>query len=151
MADWQRQGRADLWFWKIPDYTRPGYGYSNDRAVDVVACYRGMFVGLEWKLQKNDRALPIDRVREGQVETLLVIEACGGVGLLMVAVYKGARDKCVYAIPIREWVQAVACESSKSIRIAERFPHRRIDQFRSGSFVHWNMKPVEELINANRC
>ena len=150
MSNWQRQ-HSDLWFWKIPDYTRPGYGYSNDRAVDVVICCDGAFVGMEWKLKKDNRAFPLKRIRDGQIKTLCDIEIAGGTGFLMIAVYLSPHDKCVYAIPIKQWnkeAKEVHETGRKSIRIEEVFSYYRIEPRRIGTYVHWNFKLVEEVIDA---
>lgn len=147
MQNWQRQRGSLIWYHKIADPTFGG-DVTNERAVDVVACYKGTFVGIEWKLKKDDRAFPLKRVRLGQVQTLCDIEAAGGVGLLAIAVYNGPYDKCVYMIPIQYWNNAVnAITDRKSIRIEEAFPHWKVEPRRVGSFVHWNLQPIEDLIH----
>lgn len=146
MENWKRQ-RSDLWCWKVPDYMRPGTNYSNDRAVDVIACFDGVCVGIEWKIKKDDRAFPIKKIREGQIKTLCDIEVAGGVGLIAIAVYKGPKDKCVYLIPISCWNQAVkATTDRKSIRIEETFPNLRIEPQRAGQYVHWNLRLLWEFV-----
>lgn len=150
MQNWQRQRCSRLWWHKIADPTFGG-DVTNERAVDVVGCLDGVMFGMEWKIKKDDRALPLNRVRLGQLETLRQIEASGGVGLLMIAVYKGPHDKCVYAVPIWAWDNATkAITDRKSIRIEEAFPACRIETRRQGSYVHWNLMKVEELIYAAR-
>jgi len=150
MSNWQRQ-HPDSWWWKIPDYMRPNSNYSNDRAVDVVACYDGTFVGIEWKLKKDNRAFPLKRVRDGQVKTLCDIEVAGGVGLLVIAVYVGPDDKCAYVIPVAQWnTEAREAHEAgrKSIRVEEVFPHCKVKPRRAGAYVHWDFRLIEEAINA---
>ena len=151
MKNWERQHPNRLWWWKIPDYTRPGAGYSNDRAVDVVACYNGVFVGIEFKIKKDDRAFPMNRIRDGQVKTLCDLEVAGGVGVIAIVVYKDKHDKCVYLIPIAEWNKEVKLTTDrKSIRIEEKFSAYRTAPRRVGSFVHWSMMLLERLADDKR-
>jgi len=146
MQNWKRQKESLLWYHKIADPTIGG-NVTNARAVDVVACFGGTFIGMEWKLKKTDRAFPIKRIRTGQINTLCDIQAAGGIGLLMIAVYKGPYDKCVYAIPVHRWLEEVEQTTRKSIRIEEKFIKYRIKPQRFGVRVDWNMGLIEEYID----
>lgn len=150
MVNWARQHEPCLWHWKIPDYMRPGQMYSNNRAVDVVACYRGVMIGIEWKIHKSELGFRLDHVREGQIETLREIEKAGGVGFLAIAIYKSKTDKYLYLIPVEAWMRMVdnITDGRKSIRLVDAFPGYRVDLKRSGSYVHWNMNPIEEAVHA---
>ncbi len=162
MKNWQRQQPGLLWWYKIPDYMPFQHNTPNARAVDIIACYNGICVGMEWKIKKDDRAFPINRVRMEQIKTLCDIEVAGGVGFLAIAVYKGPHDKCVYIIPISRWNSEVAfikneqkinntlIKPRKSIRIEEVFDDYRIKPIRVGSFVHWNMKQIEKIVDAKK-
>jgi recombination protein U len=138
-----------LWYHKIADPTFGG-DVTGGRAVDVVACYDGIFIGMEWKLKKDDRAFPIKRVRDGQVATLCDIEVAGGVGLLMIAKYKGPKDKCVYIIPIAQWNSAVRMaikDGRKSVRVEELFENCRTGTQRTGAYTHWDMQFIERMVH----
>jgi len=151
MQNWKRQ-QINLLFWhKIADPTIGG-DVTNARAVDVVACFNGVFIGMEFKIKKDDRAFPMKRIRTGQINTLCDIEKAGGVGLLMVVVYKGPYNKCVYAIPVHRWLEKVTevWPKCKSIRIEDHFADCRIEPHRVGSHVHWEMTLIEEYANATR-
>jgi len=153
MKDWQRQRSDLLWWFKIPDHSRPmaAANISGKRAVDVIACYNGLLIGMEWKLKKDKRAIPCRRVRINQIETLCNIEVAGGLGLLMIMVYLGPRDKAVYAIPIAEWnkqTQLIYEKSNrKSIRIEEIFPQYKMLQHQIGQYKHWDITLLKEFIN----
>ncbi len=147
LQNWHRQ-LPSLWWYKIPDNPRYMQSYSNERAVDVVACLDGVMVGMEWKLQRNERAMPIDRVRDGQITTLKAIEQAGGTGLLVVGVYMGAHNKHLYAIPIEAWELAVKTAQRKSIRLQESFPNCRVDTNRSGAYVHWDTQLLRSYTHA---
>lgn len=106
---------------------------------------------MEWKIKKDGRAFPINRVRMEQIKTLCDIEIAGGVGFLAIVVYKGPQDKCVYMIPVAVWNAEVKLTfGRKSIRIEEQFDEYRIEPRRVGSFIHWDMKLIEEIIDAKK-
>ncbi|MFA7286944.1 MAG: hypothetical protein WC052_04775 [Patescibacteria group bacterium] len=151
MKDWKRQNGSSLWSYKIPD---PRFGSeTNDRAVDIVACYDGVFIGIEWKITKNSRALPIDgcgSVRLGQLATLCDIEAAGGIGFVAVVVYHGPHDKCVYMVPIFDWNRMVAVIDTKSVHVEKVFPQWKIVQRRVGPLIHWDFQTIERYIDARR-
>lgn len=146
MKNWQRQRPYMLWYHKIADPTL-GQKYTNERAIDVVVCFNGHFIGMEWKLKKDERAFPIKRVRDGQVKTLCDIEVAGGKGFIMIGVYLATGVKYVYAIPISRWNEQVAKTTDrKSIRLEGCFTDCRIDMIRVGQFKHWDFSTVEGLI-----
>ena len=159
MQDWQRQRPAlhcqhlqknRVWYHKIADPTYGG-NVTNTRAVDVIACFGGVCVGMEWKLKKDTRAFPIKRIREGQIETLRAIEQAHGIGFIMIAVYLGPREKCVYAIPIERWLEVVVRTTTrKSICIETEFANCRIEMHSVGTYRHWKVRPIEQLISAVR-
>ena len=146
MDNWYRQRLDILWFHKIADPTF-GPRKTQARAIDVVACFKGIFIGMEWKLIKNTRAFPINRIRDNQVKTLCNIEVAGGVGLIMIAVYLPSRIKYIYAVPIKKWNQAVRCATKKSIKLDDVFIKYRFDIKQVGKYKHWDMKIVESYIN----
>jgi penicillin-binding protein-related factor A (putative recombinase) len=145
MDNWKRQHPYRLWAFKVPDYSHYYSNHSNNRAVDVLACYDGVFVGMEWKIKKDKRAFPFDRVRDNQVQALCDIGVAGGVGLLMIVVYHGPQDKYAYAIPIEVWNECVFAAQGKSVRIEEEFAQWRIEPKKHGAYVHWDMTKIEEL------
>lgn len=152
MQNWQRQRPDLLYYHKIADPTFGG-DVTGARAVDVVACFCGVFVGMEWKLKRDNRAFPLKRVRIGQIKTLCDIEVALGFGYLMVAVYNGPRDKYVYAIPIKRWNEEVERlkKGSKSIRIEEVFDDCRIEMYRAGSYLIWDTAQIEKELDRARC
>ena len=121
MQNWKRQRPDMLWWHKIAD-PRFGGHVTNERAVDVIACFQGICVGMEWKLKKDTRAFPLNRVRLGQLETLCDIHLASGVALLMIVEYITPQNKCLYAIPVDRWNCEVAkITDRKSIRLEEHF------------------------------
>ncbi|KKL85157.1 hypothetical protein LCGC14_1957580, partial [marine sediment metagenome] len=67
MFNLQRQ-YPEIFFHKIADPRIGGYS-TGTRAVDIVLCFKGIFVGLEFKIMKG-RSIPLDRIRENQLITL---------------------------------------------------------------------------------
>ena len=150
MQNWQRQHPELLWWHKIADPTYGG-NVTHSRAVDVIACFKGVCVGLEWKLKKDDRAFPLDKVRDGQICTLLDIEKAGGVGFVMIAVYKGSRDKHVYMIPIKQWIEITSqIKTRKSVRLELAFARWRVEIDYSSSHANWNASKIEKRANEAR-
>lgn len=145
MDNWQRQNAEMLWWWKIPDYTRPGKSYSNERAVDVVICYRGRFIAIEWKLLKKGNRFPYKRIRNSQIQTLMDIKQAGGEAYLAIGVYRSSKEKCIYILDIQNFcdkrAELTSCNPiSISLNHFERF-----DQHRQGPYIHWDNKLFERL------
>lgn len=103
MAAW-KMAEPSLWWHKVADPATGGW-MSRARAVDVIACLGGRFVGMEWKLRKGDGRFPIGAVRYSQVLALLGIHNAGGCALLAIGRYKRRDDRLVYLIPVKEWVK----------------------------------------------
>jgi len=149
MRNFERQtGAVDF---KIPDpRMAAGQGHlTGARFVDNVVCCDGIFMALEWKYFVNPRrGFRIDKVRESQLVVLEHVIEAGGVGRLMFGLYRGPRDKIVYIISPDSWRKAVANVDLKSIRIDEHFKHYATTMHNAGSYRHWNIEPLKELINA---
>lgn len=144
MQNWQRQKPNSLWFHKIADPTY-GQAYTQTRAVDVIACYKGKVVGIEWKLIKNKKSIPLDRIRESQIKTLFDIKLVGGFGFIAIGVYNSTKDKSVYFIPIQDWCKAVKKEKKKSIKLSV-FDKFKTTMIQVGQYKHWDMSYVELLL-----
>ena len=128
MQAW-KAAEPTLWWHKVADPTG-GMGWaSKPRAVDIVACLNGKFIGMEWKFRRNDNRFPINAVRYTQVLTLLGIYNAGGCALVAIGRYKKRNDKLVHLIPIKEWVRRCdllkgpndAIRLMKSINLRETF------------------------------
>ena len=137
---------------KIPDPRNAmGQGQlTGSRFVDSITCCQGMFVALEWKILKDRRGFKITSVREGQLMTLEAVIAAGGIGSLMFGLYRGPKDKTVYIVSPFRWRMAVANANCKSIRVPEVFADCATTMYSAGSYRHWDIKPIQELINVAR-
>jgi penicillin-binding protein-related factor A (putative recombinase) len=131
-------------WYKIPD---PQFGMkTGTRYVDVVLCLNGIHVGMEWKLIKNNNALPIKRVRRSQRKVLQKIIDANGVSYVMIAQYLNRSNKCVYQIPYKVWLER-ACvirrTGKKSIRIQEVFGDCKTEMEYIGGLKAW---PIYEIL-----
>lgn len=139
MKNWQRQ-QPDLWFHKIAD-SRHGTA-TGDRAIDVVACLRGRFIGLEFKLVKRGLSIPIKSVRDNQIATLQAINNAGGLGFLIIICCFSGTNKYAYAIEPHVWQAFVDIAEKKSIKLNE-FDECRFDYIRKGRQLNWDMSLIE--------
>lgn len=145
MKNFERQIPC-TWF-KIPDpHSEFGYSETGTRFVDVVACVCGVFVGMEWKLNKKGRGLPINRVRSSQIKALKDIENTKGFGFLMVGEYVNKNEKCVYIIPIELWLLVVKRAEKKSIRLDKEFPEYRTEMVWQNGLKQWNTKIIVDKV-----
>jgi len=139
---WKKH-QPTLWVMKIPDYFRPGADYSNDRAVDTMVCYFGQFVGIEWKILKSKTVerFKATKMRDSQINTLDAINKAGGIGLLIIAVYRDATHKHFYVFTIDEWLDAVANSENDVVNLA-------LYGFqRSRSGAQWDWHKIEKVID----
>lgn len=144
MKNWQKQ-QPDLWFHKIAD-SRHGIA-TGDRAIDVVACLKGKFIGLEFKLVKRGLSLPIKSIRNNQLETLERINETGGEGLLIIIRDFGGTKKHAYALYPMEWkvaVQVAERAGKKSVKLSY-FDGHRIEYRRVGRQLNWDMSGIEKF------
>jgi hypothetical protein len=147
MKNWYRQ-QPNLWWWKIPDYFRPGHNYSNPRAVDTLVCVNGHFITIEWKLHKSELGFAISRVRKEQIHTSTEVNRAGGTGMLAIIVYKGGIDRHLYMIPMDVWERvatSVLTTGKKSLRLIDAFPNCRVEYRRVGAHMQWDYLRIEEL------
>lgn len=103
MKAWEK-AEPTLWWHKVADPTVGG-DVTRARAIDVIACLDGKFVGVEWKLRRGDGRFPIGAVKYSQVLALLGIHNAGGCALVAIGRHKRRDDRLVYLIPIKEWVK----------------------------------------------
>lgn len=78
-----------VWYTKIPDiprYSGDTFRASIPRPFDYVALCNGVFVGIECKQSRNPTSLPLSNIKDHQVEAILNVEKCGGLGYLLVNV-----------------------------------------------------------------
>lgn len=143
MKNWQRQRQHLLWYHKIADSR---YGMvTGDRAIDVVACCEGRFIGLEFKLVKRGLSIPIKSVRDNQIKTLQAITNAGGLGFLIIIRCFSGTDKHAYAIEPHVWEAFVSVAEKKSIKLSE-FDACRFDYVREGRQLNWDMSLIETSI-----
>lgn len=145
MKNWQRQ-QPDLWFYKIPD-ARFGAA-TGDRAIDVVACYKGRFIGLEFKLIKHGLSIPIRSIRDSQLATLDKINKAGGEGMIIIIRYFGGRKRHAYLLYPMQWKMAVIGakkRGKKSVKL-DYFEGHRFDYKQVGRKMNWDMSVLEVLI-----
>ena len=78
--------------------------FSQPRAVDVLASYRGKFIGMEFKLHKVKGAFALKHFRQHQYDELKRIEKSGGRALIIIGVYvDGGKHQEIYIIPVDCW------------------------------------------------
>lgn len=151
MQNWKRQRPELLWFHKIAD-SRFG-AITNDRAIDVVACYKGRMLGLEFKLVKEGISISINRIRSNQIITLNDIVKAGGLGYIIIIRYYSGTKKHAYLISpkcIFDEIKNAQSLGKKSIRL-EVFNKYRFEYVRNGSKINWDMSLIERKVdNANR-
>lgn len=144
MFNLQRQ-YPEIFFHKIADPRIGGYS-TGTRAVDIVLCFKGIFVGLEFKIMKG-RSIPLDRIRENQLITLSEIERAGGVGLLAIVRYTNPRSKSMFLIPHFMWTQMIKTTKKKSVRLDEYFKQYEVKQNRNGMYVNWDFSPLKKRVD----
>lgn len=143
-----RRVKPELWFHKIAD---PRYGLdTGTRAVDVVSCWDGVAVGLEFKIITHGISQPLRGVRESQLEGLEDIERAGGVGLLIIVHYKGSRDKCAYAVSVGRWREAAksAKNAGRSSVLLSEFEDCKFGQKWCSGLLNWETTKILERVNA---
>ncbi len=148
MQSWKRV-QPLLWWHKIPD-ARFGCE-TGTRAVDILACWCGTLVGLEFKLLTRGVSIAFDKIRENQLVTLEEIEHAGGVGFLVIVHYKGPRDKCAYAIPVSVWRECVSNakdEGVKSLKLDFHFGDCLFEQKYIGGQLNWETTKIQERVDA---
>ena len=62
---------------------------------------------MEWKLRKNKRGFPINRVSEQQIQTLRTIQWAGGISFIIIGTYLGPRNKHLHIFTLDSWLAAV--------------------------------------------
>lgn len=146
MDNWKRQDGDLLWWHKVPD---PVYGESTGtRAVDVVACYKERFVGIEFKLRNNEQGFRIEKIRQSQVEALTAIDKAGGIALLLLITRLSSTTKYAHVIPISAWRRAIGYPEfhyKKSFQPDDWFADFRFTQQRSGPYVNWDFTKLRSM------
>lgn len=121
----------DLYWHKVAD--AGSLEYSQPRAVDVLASYRGKFIGMEWKLHKTKGAFALKRFRQHQYDELKRIEKSGGRALIVIGVYvDNGKFQEIYIVPYQKWSSdVIACfqgvsDSRKSVNFGSSYfsPYR---------------------------
>jgi hypothetical protein len=145
---WRRAVSDAIWCHKIAD---PRYGLdTGTRAVDVISCWNGITVGLEFKIVTKTNSQELRKVRESQLNGLEDIERAGGVGLLIIVHYKGPRDKCAYAVPVDRWraaARAAKDTGRSSVSLSEFEDCRFGQKWRSG-MLDWETEKIQERVDA---
>ena len=92
----------DLYWHKVAD--AGSLEFSQPRAVDVLASYRGKFIGMEFKLHKVKGAFALKRFRQSQYDELDRIAKSGGRALIVIGVYvDNGKHQEIYIIPFTHW------------------------------------------------
>jgi penicillin-binding protein-related factor A (putative recombinase) len=114
----------DLYYHKVAD--AGSLQYSQPRAVDVLASYQGLFIGMEWKLHKTTGAFALSRFRESQYIELAKIEKSDARALVVIGVYsdKGKHQE-IYIVPFSRWINLIidfktGYQPLKSIKLQDR-------------------------------
>lgn len=145
---WRRARSGAIWCHKIAD---PRYGLdTGTRAVDVIACWDGIAVGLEFKIVTKTNSQELRKVRESQLNGLEDIEHAGGVGLLVIVRYKGPRDKCAYAVSVDRWRKAVkaARDNGRSSVLLDEFEDCKFGQKWRSGLLDWETNKIQERVDA---
>jgi len=108
MKAWSER-TGNMYYHKVADVPMTWMGDQKHiklpRAVDYFACIDGQFWAIEWKIHKSMRAIPVNKVRDKQIETLRDVEAAGGCGIILIALYVD-RNPSLYIMTASEWVDA---------------------------------------------
>ncbi len=81
---------AGWWAYKIPDSPASKFGgvrgsrFTPAKPFDCIAVRAGVPHALELKQVRKGLSLPLSEIRDHQEDALLVVEACGGAGWLVV-------------------------------------------------------------------
>lgn len=137
-----------LWYHKIAD---PRYGLdTGTRAVDIISCWDGTTVGLEFKIITRGKSQELRKVRENQLAELESIERAGGVGFLVIVRYKSPRNKHAYAVPVDRWrtAAAYARKTGKSSVSLNEFEDCEFRQKWRNGLLDWEIKKIQERIDA---
>lgn len=98
----------NVWYLKVPDIPRFGgdtFRANIPRPFDHIVLRNGTFIGIECKQSKNATSLPFGSISDHQVDALLEIEKCGGVGYLLVNVRltkSSPRSNKMFALTVEE-------------------------------------------------
>lgn len=99
---WRARFDRPIFHHKVADPMAGGFATST-RAVDSWIVIDGISVAIEWKLLKSTHTIPLDRVREAQIETLDKHTAAGGVSFIMIGVVS-ARGNLIYVLTTDQWL-----------------------------------------------
>lgn len=148
MRKWEQQDKK-LWWTKLPD--SPLASRTGKRTIDVLACWKRNFIAMEWKLRKNERSFPINRVSEQQIRTLQIIQQAGGISLIVIGTYLGPRNKHLHIFTVHSWLIAVdkAKENGqKSIKLSLSHDRQRGCFYCTAKNGIWNIGQLQSAINS---
>ena len=106
----------DLYWHKVAD--AGSLEFSQPRAVDVLASYRGKFIGMEFKLHKVKGAFALKRFRQSQYDELDRIAKSGGRALIVIGVYvDNGKHQEIYIVPFKDWENIFSEFKGKSFHL----------------------------------
>lgn len=148
MKNWNDQ-RPDLYRFTITDPKFASKDWHGDkRAVDVLVGYppSGKLLGLEWKITTNNRALPMKSLRPSQIDTLIRIELCGGLGFFMVGNWnEHTRVKSLYVVPVSMIHGILKYHSDRKSIPIDTFTSYKVDYLKS--LKKWDIDRLDRLIH----